>query len=111
MEKDSANECLLSCRFPENILGSPEKVLQMIRCKCGTDKPCSQKNLQLLQSTVIVFEVLQLLWEHGHNTWTILDENNDCGDEDDAEEADDDDAADEKQRSVCLCDTLRFIDL
>ena len=53
------------------------------------------KNLQLLRSTVIVFEVLQLLWEHDHNTWTILDENNDCRDEDDAEEADDDGPADE----------------
>ena len=29
--------------FPENTLTAPEEVLQMILCKCGTDKPCSRK--------------------------------------------------------------------
>ena len=57
------------------------------------------KNLQLLKSTVIVSEVLQLLWEYVlYNTWTKKDENSDGGDDDGAEEADDDGSAVKQSR-------------
>ena len=51
------------CMFPENTLTAPEEVLQMILCKCGAHKPCSRKTGSCPMA-VIVFEVLQLLWEH-----------------------------------------------
>ena len=54
------------------------------------------KNFQLLRGTVIVFKVLQLLWEYVLQQWTILDENNDCGDDDDAKEPDDNGSADKQ---------------
>ena len=48
------------------------------------------KNLQLVKGTVIVFEVLQIFWEHVLQYVDKLDENSDCGDDDGLEEADDD---------------------
>ena len=31
--------------FPEDISSTPEAILQIIRCNCRTDKPCSRKFL------------------------------------------------------------------
>ena len=94
---------------PENNLTAPE-LLQMIRCKCGTDKPCSRKICNCSKAQLSCSKFCKCLGSTCYNTWTTLDENSDCGDDDGVEEADDDGSANE-QRRVYLRDTVRFIDL
>ena len=54
------------------------------------------KDLELLQATVILFEILQLLYNMCYNTWKILDKTSDCGDDYDAEEGDDNGSPDKQ---------------
>ena len=81
--------------FPENNMTSPEEVLQMIRCKCGTDKPCSRKICSYLKAQLICSKFCKCFGSMCYNTWTTLDENSDCGDNEGVEKADDDDSANE----------------
>ena len=82
--------------FPENNLTSPEEVLQMICCKCGSDKSCSRKICSCSKAELSYSKFCSCYGNMCHNAWTILDENSDCGDGDDAEKADDDGSADER---------------
>ena len=50
----------------------------------------------MLQVTVILFEILQLLYNMCYNTWKILDKTSDCGDDYDAEEGDDNGSPDKQ---------------
>ena len=82
--------------FPENTLAAPEVVLQMIRCKYGTDKPCSWKICSYSKVQLSCLKFFNCYGNMHHNTWTILDENSDCGYDDNAEDADDDGSAEEQ---------------
>ena len=76
-----------------NNLTAPEEVLKMIRCKCGTDKPCSRKICSCLKARLSCSKFYKYFGSMCYNTWTTLDENSDCGDYDGLEEADDDGSA------------------
>ena len=82
--------------FPENTPTAPEEVLQMIRCKCGTDKPCSRKICSCSKAKLSCSKFCNCYGNMCYNTWTKLGENSDCGDDDDDEKADDDGSADEQ---------------
>ncbi|XP_066928156.1 uncharacterized protein [Clytia hemisphaerica] len=42
--KDDINECLLPTMFPESVFAAPDAVLQMIKCNCASESPCSRQN-------------------------------------------------------------------
>ncbi|XP_066913347.1 uncharacterized protein [Clytia hemisphaerica] len=42
--KDDINECLLPSMFPESVFAAPDAVLQMIKCNCASESPCSRQN-------------------------------------------------------------------
>ena len=82
--------------FPGNPLTAPEEVLPLICCKCGTDKPCSQKICSCSKAQLLCLKFCICYGNMCHNTWTILDENSDCGDGDDVKNTDDDGSADKQ---------------
>ena len=95
---------------PENNLTAPE-LLQMIRCKCGTDKPCSRKICSCLKAQLLCLKFCKCFESMCYNMWTtywmktvIVEITNGV------EKAEENGSANE-QRQVCLCDTVRFIDL
>ena len=78
------------------ILTAPEKVLQMIHCKCETDRPCSQKICSYSKAQLSCSKSSNCYGSMSYNTWTTLDENSNCGDGDGVKKADYDGSADEK---------------
>ena len=42
--KNEKNECLVPVMFPDHTPPAPDALLEMIRCNCATDTPCSRRS-------------------------------------------------------------------
>ena len=62
------HQCLRKTRWLH-----PKKILQMIRCKCEMEKPCSRKSCNCSQAQLSCFMLCLYYGNRCYNMWTIRD--------------------------------------
>ena len=68
--KDEKNECLVPVLFPDHTPPAPDVLLEMIRCNCATDTPCSQRSCSYTNAQLSRTKFCKCYSRTCFNSWT-----------------------------------------
>ena len=84
------NECLLPTLIPDCVSPVPDAVLEMIKCNCASESPCSRQNCTCSSAKLSCNKFCKCYESSCFNVWTKTDDDDLSENEEDENGEDDD---------------------